>query len=119
MEPQNWAFVIGIVAILAGTFRKVVKTWMVLKAQQQTLGASNHDLEQEVTALQKDRAALLERLENLEAIVVSQTWNAIHDTSLPPPERELRVASTVRRELGTSGPSYQQRAEQLASRLKG
>ena len=51
--------------------------------------------------------------------MVSQTWNAIHDTSLPPPERELRVASTVRRELGPSGPSYQQRAEQLASRLKG
>ena len=50
--------------------------------------------------------------------MVSQTWNAI---ATPPPAagEELRVASTVRRELGTSGPSYQQRAEQLASRLKG
>lgn len=104
-----------VVAILAGTF----KTWLRIKTQQRVLGASNRELEQEVAALQKDRATLLERLENLEAIVVSQTWDALHDTSLPPPERELKVASTVRRELGTSGPSYQQRAEQLASRLRG
>jgi hypothetical protein len=120
MDPQNWAFVIGIVAILAGTFRKVVKTWMVLKAQQQTLGASNHELEQEVAALRKDRGTLLQRLENLEAIVVSQTWEAVNAHTLPPADRERRVASTVRRELGTATePSYQQRAEELARRLQG
>jgi hypothetical protein len=113
-DAQLWVL-IPVVAILAGTF----KTWLRIKTQQRVLGASNRELEQEVAALQKDRATLLERLENLEAIVVSQTWDALHDTSLPPPERELKVASTVRRELGTSGPSYQQRAEQLASRLRG
>ena len=110
---------IPLVAILAGTFGKVAKTWIQLKAQQQVLGASNRELEREVTALQKDRETMRERLENLEAIVVSQTWDALQDTSLPPPAKELKVASAVRRELGPSGPSYQQRAEQLANRLKG
>lgn len=115
---QLW-ILIPIVGILAGTFSKLAKTWMRIKAQQQLLGASNRELEQDVTALQKDRASLLQRLENLEAIVVSQTWDALHDHSLPPQERERKVASTVRRELGTAEPSYQQRAGELARRLQG
>ena len=111
---------IPIVAILAGSFSRVAKTWMRLKAQQQTLGASNRELEQEVAALQKDRGSLLQRLENLEAIVVSQTWEALNDHSLPPVDQERKVASTVRRELGTpAAPSFQQRAEELARRLQG
>jgi len=113
-DAQLWVL-IPVVAILAGTF----KTWVRVKAQQRVLGASNRELEQDVAALQKDREALLARLENLEAIVVSQTWDAVHDLSLPPVERERKVASTVSRELGTSGPSFQQRAEQLARRLQG
>ena len=120
LSSQDLWVLIPIVAILAGTFSKMVKTWMRLKAQQQLLGASNRELEQEVTALQKDRDTLRQRLENLEAIVVSQTWDAVNAHSLPPPEKELRVASTVRRELGTApAPSYQQRAEELARRLQG
>ena len=118
--PFDAWLLIPIVAIVAGTFSKVAKTWMRLKAQQQMLGASHRELEHEVTALQKDRAAILARLENLEAIVVSQTWDALHDHSLPPQEKELKVASTVRRELGTAvEPSYQQRAGELARRLQG
>jgi hypothetical protein len=112
---QELWVLIPVVAILSG----VLKTWVKVKAQQQVLGASNKELEQEVADMRRDRDALRNRLENLEAIVVSQTWNAIHDDSLPPPEKELRVAATVRRELGTAAPSNQQRAEQLAGRLRG
>ncbi len=120
LSSQDLWVLIPLVAIVTGTFSRVAKTWMKLKAQQQSLGASNRELEQEVTALRKDRATLLQRLENLEAIVVSQTWEAVNAHSLPPPERELRVASTVRRELGAApAPSYQQRAEELARRLQG
>lgn len=115
MPVQDLWVLIPIVAILSG----VLKTWVKVKAQQQVLGASNKELEQDVAELRKDRVALQNRLENLEAIVVSQTWNVVHDHSLPPEEREMRVASTVRRELGPSVPSNQQRAEQLASRLRG
>ncbi len=106
--------------VVAGTFSRLARTWMRLKAQQQLLGASNKELEQEVAGLRKDRETLLQRLENLEAIVVSQTWEALTDHSLPPPDRERKVASTVRRELGTAPePSYQQRAGELARRLQG
>lgn len=119
MQGEIW-LVIPIIAIVLGTFSKLAKTWMRLKAQQQLLGASNRELEQEVTALQKDRDTLRQRLENLEAIVVSQTWDAVNAHSLPPPEKERKVASAVRRELGTApAPSYQQRAEELARRLQG
>jgi hypothetical protein len=115
--PQDLWVLIPVVAILSGAF----KTWLKVKAQQRVLGASNRELESEVAALRKDRDSLQQRLENIEAIVVSQTWNAIQDHSLPPAEREHLVASTVRREVAPvpTGPSNQQRAEQLASRLRG
>ena len=88
-------------------------------SQQQVLGASNRELERDVAEMRRERTDLLQRLENLEAIVVSQTWDAVHDNSLPPAEKEHRVASTVRREIAPAGPNYQQRAEQLARRLQG
>jgi hypothetical protein len=119
MNPKDWAFIISIVAIVVGTFGRVAKTWMRLKAQQQLLGASNRELEQDVAALRKDRDSLLRRLENLEAIVVSQTWEAVNAHSLPPADQERRVASAVRREVAPAAPSYQQRAEELARRLQG
>jgi hypothetical protein len=108
---------IPVVAILSG----VVKTWLRVNAQQRDLGATNRELEAEVAAMSKEHQAVRERLENLEAIVVSQTWNVLHDPSLPPPEREQRVAATARRELGPTpaAPVNQQRAEQLARRLRG
>jgi hypothetical protein len=116
MYGEVWVL-IPIVAILSG----VLKTWVKVQSQQRVLGASNHELEREVATLRKDREVLLERLENIEAIVVSQTWNVLHDHSLPPVEKELRVAAAVRRELApaASAPSNQQRAEQLAQRLQG
>ena len=114
MPFEAWV-IIPVIAIFAGTF----KTWVRVRAQQQVLGASNRELEREVAEIRRERTDLLQRLENLEAIVVSQTWEVVHDNSLPPVEKEHRVASTVRRELGPSGPNYQQRAEQLARRLQG
>src|SRR5690349_17118522 len=91
-----WAL-IPIVAILS----KVLRDWVRVRAQQKRLGASTSELEKEVAALQREREAILDRLQNLEAIVVSQTWDAVNDRSLPPPERDLRVASTVRREIAS------------------
>jgi len=53
--------------------------------------------------------------------VVSQTWDAVHDRTLPAPERELKIASVVRREVREpdAAAANQQRAEQLARRLQG
>jgi hypothetical protein len=71
--------------------------------------------------VKREREEILERLQNLEAIVVSQTWDALHDRGLSPAERELKVASTAHRELRApdSSAANQQRAEQLARRLQG
>ena len=114
---ESWVL-IPIVAILA----KVLRDWIKVRAAQKSLGASTTELEREVAALQREREAILDRLQNLEAIVVSQTWDAVNDHSLTPPERDLKVASTVRREVATAPSSEavnQQRAEQLAQRLRG
>src|SRR5215210_6610621 len=106
---ESWVLISGI-AILAGVLRE----WIKVRGRQQSLGASTSELEKEVAALQREREAVLDRLQNLEAIVVSQTWDAVHDKALPPVERELRVASTVRREIKEPDAEAvnRQRAEQ-------
>ncbi|HSS79365.1 MAG TPA: hypothetical protein VLV54_21770 [Thermoanaerobaculia bacterium] len=108
---------IPLAGILAGTF----KEWMKFKATQRQLGASTDELEREMAEVRKLNEALQERVQNLEAIVVSQTWDALHDHGLSAAERELKVASVARRELKPpdTATANQQRAEQLAHRLQG
>lgn len=115
---SQWVFVlIPIVAILAGT----VKEWLKMRARQQQIGTSTREIEKTVARLEARERELLDRIENLETIVVSQTWDAVHDKALSPAERDLRVASTVRRELkpAETDEANRQRAEQLARRLQG
>jgi hypothetical protein len=114
-----WWVLIPIVAILS----KTVRSWMVFQTKQRQLGASTKELEQEVAALSKANAELTERVQNLETIVVSQTWGALQDKRLSPAERELKVATVAHRELASPADSEiaaanQQRAEQLARRLQ-
>ena len=115
---MTWIWVlIPIAAIVTRAFR----SWLRFQATQRQLGTSTHDLEREVAGLRQANETVLERLQNLEAIVVSQTWDALHDHGLAPAERELKVASVARRELKAPDASAanQQRAEQLARRLQG
>jgi len=114
MHLEAWVL-IPVVAILAG----VLKDWLKIRTRQRDLGASNREMEQEIDEIRRERSTLLQRLENLEAIVVSQTWDAVHDHSLPPADKEHRVASAVRREIDPAAPDFQQRAEQLARRIQG
>ena len=111
-----WVF-IPIVAILAGT----VKEWIKIRARQQQIGTSTREIEKTVARLEAREQELLDRIQNLETIVVSQTWDAVHDRALSPAERDLRVASTVRHEVRPieSDEANRQRAEQLARRLQG
>lgn len=106
---------------LAGIFVKGFREWLKFKATQRQLGASTSDLGREVSVLRQEREAILERLQNLEAIVVSQTWDVLHDKVLSPVERDLKVTSTARREIAApdSETANRQRAEQLARRLQG
>jgi hypothetical protein len=113
---ENWWILIPLVAIVGANIRR----FMVFQAKQRQLGASTKDLENEVAALAKARAELTERLQNLETIVVSQTWGVLQDRGLSPAERELKVATVAHREMGPpdAAAANQQRAEQLANRLK-
>ena len=116
MEVFIWAL-IPIAGIMAGVMRE----WIKVNARQRHLGASTSELEKEVAAMKKEREAFLDRLQNLEAIVVSQTWDAVHDRSLPPAERDLGIASATHRETTAHDAEAvnRQRAEQLARRLQG
>lgn len=117
LHDMNWIWVmIPVVAILSGTFRE----WLKFRAAQRQLGASTRELEQEVAELAKARAELAERVQNLETIVVSQTWSVLQDKGLTPPERDLRLATAAHRELGPPDASdvNQQRAGELARRLQ-
>jgi hypothetical protein len=105
---------IPITAILSG----VVREWIKVRATQQSLGSSTQDLERTVHELRSREKELTHRLENLEAIVVSQTWDAVTDRSLPPMEREVRVSSVAQREMPPPPVPDSQKAEVLARRLR-
>jgi phage shock protein B len=114
IEPM-WFLLIPVVAILA----RVARDWIRLRASQRELGASSRETERAVADLKRQRDELQQRVENLEAIVASQTWNAIQDRSLPEPVREQRIAATVQHELRSDQEAVnRQRIEQLAQRLR-
>jgi hypothetical protein len=108
--------IIPVVAILAGT----VRTWIRVQASQRRLGVSTNELEAEVAALQKAKQELTDRVQNLETIVVSQTWGVLQDRTLSSPERDLKLGAATRHEVAPHdhGDENQRRAEQLASRLR-
>jgi len=118
-DMPSWFLLIPIVAILA----KVAREWIRVSASQRALGTSSRETEQAVAELTRSFEAqkreLSQRIENLEAIVASQTWNVIHDRSVPEPVREQKIAATARHELRTDQEAVnQQRIEQLAQRLR-
>lgn len=117
METNIW-ILIPIVAILSGTLRQ----WMRTRATERQLGTSTRELESEIATLRKTNQQLDERVQNLETIVVSQTWRVLSDPKLTPTERDLQVAAAAHRDLAPApadlAQANQQRAEQLARRLQ-
>ena len=105
---------IPIFGIMAGTF----KEWLKFREKQNQLGNSTQNLEKLVAELRQRDQAMAERIENLEAIVVSQTWDVVQDKTLSPVEKELRLASVAHRELASPPVPDSHKAEVLARRLK-
>jgi hypothetical protein len=116
MEPDFIPYIFLIP--LAGIMLRFFKEWLRFKAQHKQLGSSTEHLETTVAELRTREQELTRRLENLEAIVVSQTWDAVHDRSLPPVEKELRVASAAQREMAPLPEPDSQKAEVMARRLR-
>ncbi len=113
---EAWVL-IPVVAILAGFFRDLFK----IRAKQQVLGTSNRELEKLVEDLRQTNRTLGQRVENLETIVVSQTWNALNAPGVADTERQQKLAAAVRHEAPPPATEEmnRQRAEQLARRLGG
>jgi hypothetical protein len=117
-QAASWIWVfIPIAAIFARVFRDYLR----LQTQQRALGSSNRELEKVVEELRQTNQTLAQRVENLETIVVSQTWNVLTTpgaAEVPPPPR---VAATIRQEVHAPATDEvnRQRAEQLARRLGG
>jgi hypothetical protein len=111
------SFSIPILAIVL----KFGTRWAELRAAQRALGTSNRDLEQKVERLERAQAEAAQRIENLEAIVVSQTWNAAEKPGLPAAVHPHRLAGAIRHELRPPAAEElnRQRAADLAGRLGG
>jgi hypothetical protein len=112
MEP--WWVLIPIFGILAGMFSE----WLKFRQKQNQIGNSTQNLEKLVAELRQRDQALAERVENLEAIVVSQTWDVVQDKTLAPEIKEHRLASVAHRELAPPPVPDSHKAEVLARRLK-
>ena len=110
-----WIWVlIPIVAILVGG----VSEWLKFKEKQAKLGTSTSELEHTVAAQQQAMEAAQRRIENLEAIVTSQMWDAVHDESLPEAERQRALAQARIQLDPPEEPSDADRVAQMARRLK-
>ncbi len=120
MQPTTLAIVlvfsIPIIAILGGLYMDLLK----FREKQKTQGAANQELAQKVVRLERTNAEMARRLENLETIVVSQTWSAVNAPGAAEAERP-RPAAAVRHEVHAPAAEEmnRQRAEQLARRLGG
>jgi uncharacterized protein YlxW (UPF0749 family) len=115
MEVITWVWVlIPITAIVARVFRDYVR----LQTQQRVLGTSNRELERVVEELRQTNQTLAQRVENLETIVVSQTWNAVNAPGAEA-ERQQRLAASVRHEAHAPATEEmnRQKAADLARRL--
>ncbi|MEM6646856.1 MAG: hypothetical protein AAF730_11445 [Bacteroidota bacterium] len=117
--PFSWVL-IPLAAILMGGFSE----WLKFKSKQQKLGTSTRELEDQVVQLERDlqaaradRDALARRLENIETIVTSQTWDALHD---PGVAQQQLAASQARLTLPEpdEGPSDADRIAQMARRVR-
>lgn len=113
---EAWVL-IPVVAIIAGLLRDLFK----IRAKQQALGTSNRELEKVVEEMRQANQTLAQRVENLETIVVSQTWNVLTGPGAAESEHQPRVAAAIRHEVRAPATEEmnRQRAEQLARRLGG
>jgi len=111
----TWIWVlIPIAFILVGAFSE----WLKFKGKQAKLGTSTNELAQTVVLQQQALEMAQRRIENLEAIVTSQMWDAVHDETLPEAEKQ-RALTQARIHLEPPEPSDAERVARMAQRLKG
>lgn len=118
--PFAWVL-IPLAGIALGAFSE----WLKFKKETAQLTSSTHDLQSEVVALNKaleeakaGRQELIERIQNLEAIVTSEAWDLLGE------DRDLAAAKAPSPLLDTlpDEPVHQEddaaRAARMARRLR-
>lgn len=112
---------IWVLVPLAGIVARMFRDYMRLQTQQRALGTSSREVEKLVEDLRRTNQELAHRVENLETIVVSRTWNTLNDPAISEAERQRLLVPTVRQEVHAPAVEEmnRQRAEQLARRLGG
>lgn len=114
-----WLQILIIASPLAGMLFAAFVVWLKFKEKQAQIETSTSEVAQTVAAQQQALEAAQQRIQNLEAIVTSQVWDAVHDAGLPTAEKQ-RALSAARLDLDLPGdePSDAERAAQIARRLK-
>lgn len=98
---------------LAGIAAASFKEWLKFKEKTAELGASTEGLETAYASLKEENQDLVRRIRNLEAIVTHEVWEAANGTADP-----QTTAARIDAALLTPEPTDDQRAEQLAQRLR-
>ncbi len=110
-----WIWIlIPIAGILVGAFSE----WLKFKEKQAKLGTSTSELEKTVVVQLQALEAAQRRIENLEAIVTSQVWDAMHDEAMPKAERQRALAQARLQLEPPDEPSDADRVAQIARRLR-
>ncbi len=110
-----------VVIVLASLALAGFVEWLKFKGKQEKLGASTRELDRELEALrtalaesEQARAKLERRVQNLETIVTSESWDALVAGEAPD-----GLASETRPERPVDDEATVAQAERLARRLRG
>jgi outer membrane murein-binding lipoprotein Lpp len=115
----TWLQIIIVASTLGGLLFAAFAMWLNFKEKQSQISTATSELGHTVAAQQQSLEAAERRIQNLEAIVTSQVWDAVHDAELPEAEKQ-RALSQAQLDLDVleAEPSDAKRAAQIARRLK-
>lgn len=114
-----WIQILIIISTLAGLLFAASAVWIEFKEKQAQIDQSTSELEDTIAAQKKELKAAKRRIQNLETIVTSQAWDAVHDEGIPEAEKQ-RALSQASGDLADpeENLSDAERAAQLARRLQ-
>ncbi len=108
-------YYIWVLIPLAGVVAGMFKDFLKFKASQEKLGVSAKALEQQVAQLEATNDRLVQRVENLEAVVTSRFW---HSVDAPAGTAEHARLDIALGEIEPEKPSAERRMKRLAEGLR-
>lgn len=112
-----WLQIIVVASTLAGLGFAGFGIWFAAKRQENEIGLAASELEKRVSSQQKALEAAQQRIQNLEAIVTSETWDVAHDGGLLE-TKDTRSQARLDLDALDAEPSDAERTAQITRRLK-